>query len=51
VTGTKGYLWVESEVAKEHHYPDNIDYSYFQHLAEEATKSIDFFGPFAEFVK
>lgn len=51
VTGTKGYLWVESDVAKTHHYPDNVDYSYFKHLVEEAMKSIDFFGPFNEFVK
>jgi hypothetical protein len=50
VTGTKGYLWVESELAQEHHYPDNIDYSYFQNLVEEAITTIDRFGPFKEFV-
>ncbi len=51
VTGSKGHLWVESEMAKEHHYPDNIDYAYFQNLVEEAIKTIDYFGPFQEFVK
>ncbi len=51
VTGTKGYLWVESEVAKNTHYPDDVDYAYFHNLTEEAIKTIDFFGPFNEFVK
>lgn len=51
VTGTKGFLWVESEVARDGRYEDVIDYSYFKNLVEEAIKDIDFFGPFSEFVK
>lgn len=49
VTGTKGYLWVEAELAKD--LPsDAIDMSYFETLAEEARKTIDYFGEFTRFV-
>lgn len=49
VTGTKGFQWVESEIAKS--MQEEIDLSYFKNLAEEAIKAIDYFGPFSEFVK
>lgn len=49
VTGTKGFQWVESDVAKT--MQEEIDLSYFKNLAEEAIKSIDFFGPYTEFVR
>jgi energy-coupling factor transporter ATP-binding protein EcfA2 len=49
VTGTKGHLWIEAEVAKER--PDlQIDMSYFEKLKEDAIKSIERFGSFEEFV-
>lgn len=50
VSGTKGYFWVEAEVAKE--MPDlKIDMSYFETLAQQAFETIDYFGPFADFVR
>jgi hypothetical protein len=49
VAGTKGHLWVEAEVAKT--LPtEAIDMSYFEKLALEARNTIDYFGPFTEFV-
>ncbi len=48
VTGTKGHLWLEAEMAKDLTV-DDIDMSYFERLADEAFKTIDFFGPFATF--
>lgn len=50
VAGTKGYLWVEATMAK-HLSADAIDMSYFDRLVDEAIKTIDYFGPFATFVK
>lgn len=50
VTGTKGYLWLEAEVAKT--IKDlKIDMSYFETLASAAFETIDMYGPFADFVK
>jgi hypothetical protein len=50
VSGTKGYRWVEAEIAKE--MPDlEIDMSYFERLKGDAIKSIEAFGSFQEFVK
>jgi energy-coupling factor transporter ATP-binding protein EcfA2 len=50
VTGTKGYRWIEAEVAQT--IPDlQIDMSYFTKLANEAVKTIETFGSFEEFVK
>lgn len=51
VTGTKGHLWVEAEMAKSMGKKVEIDMTYFDNLAEEAYKAIDYFGSFAEFVK
>jgi hypothetical protein len=50
VTGTKGYLWVEAEVAKTMKNL-KIDMSYFENLASEAVEAVDMYGPFAHFVK
>jgi hypothetical protein len=50
VTGTKGYLWVEAEVAKTMKNL-KIDMSYFENLASEAVEAIDMYGPFTHFVK
>lgn len=50
VSGTKGHLWLEAELAKS--LPkDKIDMAYFEHLAEDAEKAIDYYGPFATFIK
>lgn len=51
VTGTKGHLWVEQEVANQ--IPADkfeIDMSYFKRLADEAKATIEKFGNFEEFV-
>jgi len=48
VTGTKNYRWVEAEHAKDMPL-DNIYMSYFERLADEAEKAIDYWGPFATF--
>ena len=51
VTGTKGYFWVEAEVAKYMKGEDlEIDLSYFERLVEEAVKTIDYYGSFDQFV-
>lgn len=51
VSGTKGYLWVEQEIANQID-PNKfeIDMSYFEKLAEDAKATIGKFGDFEEFV-
>lgn len=49
VTGTKGHFWMEAEMASDLD-PEIIDMSYFENLAEEARKTIDYFGEFTRFV-
>jgi energy-coupling factor transporter ATP-binding protein EcfA2 len=50
VSGTKGHLWVDAEIAKS--IPDlKIDMSYFEKLKAEAIKTIEGFGSFQDFVK
>ena len=50
VTGTKGYKWMDAEIAKD--LPDvKIDMSYFEKLKDDAVKTIEAFGSFEEFVK
>lgn len=53
VQGTKGYFWIEAEIAKSiDKEPElDIDMSYFENLANEAIKTINKFGDFEEFVK
>jgi hypothetical protein len=52
VAGTKGYLWVEAEMAGDGTLAtENIDLSYFERLADEAKKTINKFGDFEEFVR
>ena len=49
VAGTKGYKWVEAEIAQT--IPDlKIDMSYFEKLSDEAIKTIEEFGSFEDFV-
>lgn len=51
VTGTKGYLWVEADVAKELEKTGKlaINYAYFDTLVDDARKTIEKFGSFEEF--
>ncbi len=49
VTGTKGYRWIEAEQAAKMS-EDDVDLGYFERLAEEAYKAIDYWGPFATFI-
>jgi hypothetical protein len=49
VAGTKGFLWVESEMAMD--MPQEaIDEAYFEKLVEDARRTISKFGNFEEFV-
>lgn len=47
-TGTKGYKWVEAEVAKSRQL--EVDMNYFEKLVEDAQNTIDSFGPLEVFV-
>jgi hypothetical protein len=49
VSGTKGHLWIDAEIAKGMDGLQ-IDETYFQKLRDEAVKSIEKFGSFKEFV-
>lgn len=49
VSGTKGYLWIEREMAVNRKKLD-IDMSYFEKLAKDAFEAIDFYGVFEQFV-
>ncbi len=51
VTGTKGHLWLEAEVAKDLGDKVSIDMSYFENLADAAKKAIDKFGSYEDFIK
>ena len=50
VAGTKGYQWMDAEIART---KDDlkIDMSYFEKLSTEAVKAIEAFGSFDDFVK
>lgn len=50
VTGTKGFLWLESEMVKTLKKEKDIDSSYFEKLINEAIESISKFGDFEWFV-
>lgn len=49
VAGTKGYLWMESEMAV-NLPPEAIDMRYFEQLVDDARKTIGKFGNFEEFI-
>lgn len=51
VTGTKGYYWLEAEMAKELGDTIQVDMSYFEALAKKAIKEINQYGDFEEFLK
>jgi hypothetical protein len=50
VAGTKGYWWIESDMANRMGMELDIDHSYFQKLVEDAKATIEKFGSFEEFV-
>lgn len=50
VTGTKGYLWMESETVKKEGLENDIDISYYGRLCDEAIETIEKYGSFEEFV-
>lgn len=49
VAGTKGWLWMEAEIAKDKKNL-KIDMSYFDKLKDDAIKAIEKFGSFEELV-
>ena len=53
VSGTKGHLWMEADIAIEAGENDDlqIDMTYFEKLKDDAVKAIEQFGSFEEFVK
>lgn len=53
VTGTKGYLWIEANMAESHtqKYLDTVlDETYFDTLVEKARDAIEFYGPFSDLI-
>jgi hypothetical protein len=49
ITGTKGYTWLEAEMANEMDEDIEIDMSYFDNLVQKAKKSISEFVEASEF--
>lgn len=49
-TGTKGYLWLESETVKELGKEGDIDRSYYDKLVDDAIENISQYGDFNWFV-
>lgn len=53
VTGTKGYLWVEREVAQQRDFENDLhtDMEYFKELEDAAVAAIEKFVPINEFLE
>ena len=49
VTGTKNYLWIEAEVARNLDSPVRVNELYFESLAEKAVRTINKYGDFERF--
>ena len=49
VTGSKGYLWMESEIVKTLGKEDSIDRSYYNKMVDEAVQTISQYGDFEWF--
>ena len=49
-TGTKGYLWLESEMVKELGKENDIDRSYYDKLVDDAVATISEYGDFEMFI-
>lgn len=50
VTGTKGYLWLESEIVKTLQKEADIDRSYYDKMVNDAIEAISEYGDFEWFV-
>ena len=50
VTGSKGYIWMESETVKKLGLEHMIDRTYFETLCQDAIDAINQFGDFEKFV-
>lgn len=50
VSGTKGHLWMQADVAASLGDKLKVDIGYFEKLKDQAIKTIEEFGPFDEFV-
>jgi hypothetical protein len=50
VTGSTGYRWLESEIARENGGLDIVDTRYYRTLCDEAIETINKFGDFDIFV-
>jgi len=52
VAGTKGFTWIEREMAQNRSepYESYVDYSYFQKLVDAAKAAIEYYGPYEEFI-
>lgn len=48
VSGTKGYRWLESYMVEDD-WKNKIDYSYYEHLANDAIDAINKYGDYYEF--
>ena len=48
VTGTKGYLWNEADIVREH--PEDLNLDYYRKECDKAVEAIDIYYPFDEFV-
>ena len=48
VTGTKGYLWNEANIIKDH--PERLDMDFYRKQCDDAIAAIDIYYPFEEFV-
>ena len=48
VTGTKGYLWNDSEIIRKH--PDRLDLDYYRNECDKAIEAINEYYPFDDFV-
>lgn len=53
VTGTKGYRWIEREIAQQRDLLSElrVDMTYFEELRREAYEAIDYYEPFERFVE
>lgn len=49
VTGTKGYLWMEADLAEKHNHRVNMEY--YGKLVDAAIKAIGKYGDFDDFVR
>ena len=49
-TGSSGYRWMESEMVRSLGRENDIDRSFYNHLVDDAVKTISQYGDFERFV-